>query len=307
LGVKPEPAIAALEALKIEAAEPSKFYFDSGLSESWKLRLHAVLRRSLGDNHELVHRLDNLEYMLDTEDYEEQKRTYESAVRYVCGCIEGAIYELQLDVAATADSSGIMDTAAESVDVDKKRARKVFVVHGRNWAARSAMFAILRSLGLDPIEWSEAIAMTGEASPFIGHVLDIGLGVAQAIVVLLTPDDVAYLRSEYASGEDDPDTAPLGQARPNVLFEAGMAMGRDPKRTVLVELGRLRPFSDVAGRHVLRMTDTPQKRTELAQRLKTAGCDVNMAGQDWLTAGDFAIPPPPGLRDDHRLEQRSLR
>ena len=49
-----------------------------------------------------------------------------------------------------------------SVDGDLSRARKVFVVHGRNGAARTAMFAFLRAIGLDPIEWSVAVQMTGE-------------------------------------------------------------------------------------------------------------------------------------------------
>ena len=178
--------------------------------------------------------------------------------------------------------------------VDPNRARKVFVVHGRNAAARAAMFTFLRSIGLDPIEWSVAVKMTGEGSPYIGQVLDSAFAAAQAVVVLLTPDDVAYLRSEYASGEGDPETEPLAQARPNVLFEAGMAMGRDAKRTVLVEFGKLRPFSDVAGRHAVRIDDTASKRKDLAQRLESAGCEVTLAGEHWLTAGDFTLPPPPG-------------
>jgi len=181
-----------------------------------------------------------------------------------------------------------------SVNVDLDRARKVFVVHGRNGDARSVMFAFLRSIGLDPIEWSEAVKMTGEGSPYIGRVLDAAFDAAQAIVVLLTPDDVAYLRTEYASGEDDPELEPLAQARPNVLFEAGMAMGRDARRTVLVEFGRLRPFSDVAGRHAVRIDGSASKRKDLAQRLESAGCAVNLAGEDWLTVGDFTPPPDPG-------------
>jgi len=190
-----------------------------------------------------------------------------------------------------------------SVNADLVRARKVFVVHGRNAAARSAMFAFLRAIGLEPIEWSAAVKMTGEGSPYIGRVLDTAFDAAQAIVVLLTPDDVAYLRTEYASGEDDPETEPLAQARPNVLFEAGMAMGRDAKRTVLVELGKLRPFSDVAGRHAVRIDGTASRRKDLAQRLESAGCAVDLAGEDWLTAGDFTPPPPPGggLRLGKRL------
>jgi len=182
----------------------------------------------------------------------------------------------------------------ETAPAPEGRARKVFVVHGRNDDARLAMFTFLRSLDLSPIEWSEAIALTGEGSPYIGEVLEVALEAAQAIVVLLTPDDVAYLRDEYAHGPNDPEAVPLAQARPNVLFEAGMAMGRAPSRTVLVELGELRPFSDVAGRHAVRMSNGADRRQALAQRLKTAGCSVNTGGTDWLTAGDFTPPAPPG-------------
>jgi predicted nucleotide-binding protein len=51
-------------------------------------------------------------------------------------------------------------------------ARKVFVIHGRNEPARRGLFDFLRALGLEPIEWSQAIAMTGQGSPYIGDVLD---------------------------------------------------------------------------------------------------------------------------------------
>lgn len=174
------------------------------------------------------------------------------------------------------------------------RESKVFVVHGRNEPARMAMFSFLRSIGLQPIEWSQAVFATGEASPYIGTVLDGAFDAAQAIVVLMTPDEIAYLRHEYSSDESDPEHEPGAQARPNVLFEAGMAMGRHPKRTLLVELGAMRPFSDIAGRHVLRMTDEPERRKELAQRLKAAGCRIDITGNDWLSSGEFTVPPPPG-------------
>jgi hypothetical protein len=136
-------------------------------------------------------------------------------------------------------------------------------------------------------------ARIGSASPYIGEVLDTAFNMAQAIVVLMTPDEMAYLLSDHGHGDDDPETKPAPQARPNV-FEAGMAMGRDPKRTVLVELGPLRPFSDVAGRHAVRLNDNAEKRNDLAQRLKTAGCDVDTSGTDWLKTGDFSAPKVPG-------------
>jgi len=171
--------------------------------------------------------------------------------------------------------------------------RIVFVVHGRNLDARNGMFSFLRALGLRPLDWNQAVKLTGEGSPYIGQVLDHAFAEAQAVVVLLTPDEIAYLRKEYASREDDPELNPASQARPNVLFEAGMAFGRHPKRTILVELGSVRPFSDVVGRHALRMSNSAEMRAALADRLRIAGCEID-TGTDWLTAGDLRPPPPPG-------------
>ena len=64
-------------------------------------------------------------------------------------------------------------------------------------------------------------------------------------------------------------------------------MERDQDRTLLVELGSLRPFSDIAGRHTIRLDNSGQQRQQLAKRLQSAGCPVNLEGTDWHTAGDF--------------------
>ena len=198
------------------------------------------------------------------------------------------VYVAGRDQMITAFSSGGQEVVSEP-------ARKVFVVHGRNDAARFAIFAFLRSIGLSPIEWSQALASTGKASPYIGEVLDSALAAAQAVVVLLTPDELVSLRAEYADGTDDPEARVSVQARPNVLFEAGLALGRAPDRVVLVELGRIRHFSDMAGRHTVRLSNSVASRQELASRLRTAGCAVDLTGTDWHTTGDFTAPPPPDL------------
>ena len=167
-------------------------------------------------------------------------------------------------------------------------ARDVFVVHGRNDKARDALFAFLRSIKLDPMEWAEAVKFTGKPMPYVGEVLDAAFSRAHAVVVLFTPDDEARLKKEFRTDNDPPhEIDPTGQARPNVLFEAGMALSRNQDRTVLVELGKLRPFSDLAGRHVIRLDDSSQRRQELAQRLEAAHCPVSLDGTDWHTAGDF--------------------
>ncbi|TVL91560.1 TIR domain-containing protein [Streptomyces sp. SAJ15] len=173
--------------------------------------------------------------------------------------------------------------------------RKVFVIHGRNEPARKGLFEFLRTLGLDPIEWSEAIRLTGKGSPYLGEVLDAVFAHAQAVVILQTPDDVARLH-ESLTLPGDPECVPRLQPRPNVLFEAGMAMGRDEERTVIVELGEVRGFSDIQGRHVVRLDDSVKRRQELAIRLQTAGCAVRLSGTDWHDAGDLT-PPVPSLAD----------
>ena len=166
--------------------------------------------------------------------------------------------------------------------------KEVFVVHGRNSAARNALFSFLRSIGLRPLEWSVAVQATGKPTPYIGEILGAAFSRAHAVVVLFTPDDEVRLRKPLHGENEPPHEVELtGQARPNVLFEAGMAMARSEDRTVLVELGDLRPFSDIGGRHVVRLDGTPVRRQTLAKRLESAGCPVDLDGSDWLTAGDF--------------------
>jgi predicted nucleotide-binding protein len=166
--------------------------------------------------------------------------------------------------------------------------RAVFLVSGRNEKARSALATFLRAINLRPIEWSEAVALTREASPFVGSVIEAGFNAARAVVVMLTGDDLAKLRPELLAPTDDPfEKVDTPQARANVLFEAGYAFAKHPERTVLVEIGNLRPFSDVQGRHVVRIDNSIGKRQDLANRLLTAGCDVKIVGADWHTAGDF--------------------
>jgi len=188
-----------------------------------------------------------------------------------------------------------------------KDARNVFVVHGRNKSARDSLFEFLRALKLNPIEWDEAVIMTGKASPFIGEILDKAFSEAQAVVVLLSGDDEARLKKEFQSDEDPPFEKNLtSQARPNVLFEAGMAFGRHDERTVIVKIvNDLRPFSDIAGRHIIKLDNSPEQRNALAQRLKTAGCSVDISGKDWYSAGNFEISNMSSQNDDLALTNQN--
>jgi len=47
------------------------------------------------------------------------------------------------------------------------------------------MFDFLRSINLSPMEWSSAVELTGEGSPYIGQILDAAFNHASAVVVLI--------------------------------------------------------------------------------------------------------------------------
>jgi predicted nucleotide-binding protein/predicted transcriptional regulator len=195
-----------------------------------------------------------------------------------------------------------MLAASKKISNDAKR--NVFVVHGRNESLRRSIFDFLRTIGLNPIEWTQAIAMTGQGSPFIGDVLDKAMEQAQAIVVLLTGDDDAKLKEEFQSAHDpDYEKQLTSQARPNVLFEAGMAFGKYPNRTILIQVGWLRPFSDIGGRHIIHLKNSQESRQVLVQRLIGAGCSVNTSGTDWLTAGEFTITEAGSKADTKKIKE----
>lgn len=273
----------------------------------WRDEASTLLRHFLGGNNDFYNRFQNLRFAARVKDNcrsaLRDEQAFNSGMNGAKNLLRAAAEELKLIDELDADRRPQDEQQgnevfgvqyAESMSEPAPDPKRVFVIHGRNDAARREMFTFLRAIGLHPTEWAEALHATGTASPYIGDVLDTAFGMAQALVVLMTPDEVAYLLPAYKHSDDDPEGEAKPQARPNVLFEAGMAMGRDPRRTVLVELGVVRPFSDVAGRHAVRLAATPEKRKDLAQRLKTAGCDVNLNGDDWMQTGDFSAPEVPG-------------
>jgi len=190
-------------------------------------------------------------------------------------------------------SPGLLDAPKASTAQSQSENRRVFVVHGRNDRLRVALFTLLRALGLEPLEWTAVVEATGNPAPHISEILQAGFHIAQAAIVLFTPDDEARLREELRKADDLPYESELHpQPRLNVIFEAGMAMAWFPKQTVFIQVGKSRPFSDIAGIHYVKMDNSIAKRREFAQRLKMAGCkiiDLELS-TDWQTAGNFSLP-----------------
>ena len=212
-----------------------------------------------------------------------------------------------LKIDTTSDLRSIFTDSIERPDlVEDVRCdpRNVFVIYGRDTEATEAMWTFLEALGLHPLSWDEMVRSTGIATPYTGEVVARAFEQVQAVVVLLTPDDEARLH-ESLRKVDDPvhETSLTGQPRPNVFFEAGMAFGRHPDRTIIVEVGLLRPASDLLGRNTVRMGSTEGPLEALANRLEGAGCPVNRAHPAWLKTERFTnlaaqVRKPNELSDD---------
>jgi hypothetical protein len=85
-----------------------------------------------------------------------------------------------------------------------------------------------------------------------------------------------------------------------VIFEAGMALGMAPDRTILVMLGSdVELFSDLGGRHIIRLDNRPSNKNFLRDKLQSVGCTVDMKTSHHLDSrrgGDFeaCVRPPEG-------------
>ncbi len=209
--------------------------------------------------------------------------------------VEGSDAPRLMEQGADVTNDWIAGPAGRSKDAPLAEAelpgdpRRVMVVHGRNNAARAAMFIFLRAIGLDPIEWEDAIEATRLGSPHNLTAVRAAMDLARAVVVVLTAEDRAGLIPELAEA-GSVETLLQGQPRQNVTLEAGMAIGIDPARTILVQLGAIRGASDFDGLNRVNLGNDAESRRALVRRLKTAGCAVSDDGADWLSpagGGDF--------------------
>lgn len=212
----------------------------------------------------------------------------------------------EIEIAALRQESGLskmssevyMDDSSPTTNIDPDSAKRVFVIHGRDERLRKGVFEFLRSIGLEPLEWPQLLSRQESASPFIGTIVEEAFKNVQAVVALITPDERVALRPDLTtSGQNEAGFQP----RPNVLFETGMAFSTHPDRTVLVQIGQVRPFSDIGGRYIIQLDGSSPKRQQFADRLRAARCAVDLSGTDWHTAGDLT---PPSLEPEPLNNQK---
>jgi hypothetical protein len=172
-------------------------------------------------------------------------------------------------------------------DVPDKK--KVFIIHGRCEPAKHEMGVFLRSLGLEPV-WFRDVRKNMGGTVQIIRVVEQGMKEAHGVLALVTPDEFSVLRPPMRKPGEGGEAVERWQARPNVLFEAGMAYMRDPDRVAFVLFGEAKLFTDTAGMCVFWPTNDhgpDSHRTQLRDLLGGGmHCDIN-DGHDWMTSGDF--------------------
>jgi predicted nucleotide-binding protein len=181
--------------------------------------------------------------------------------------------------------------------------RRVFVVYGRDGTLATSFFDLLYTVGLEPLEWERLVRPMGTAAPYLGDVVRKAARLAQATLVLLSPDDIVELHPDLHQDNDHShERVRSGQARPNVLFELGLAFMAYPERTIIVEVGMMRPIADLAGLNVIRFDGSAIAVKKVLDRLDMAGCPVGISGTSWLDTGRFAnlaaYRRGPGTRGD---------
>lgn len=169
------------------------------------------------------------------------------------------------------------------------KSRQVFVIHGRDEQARAGVFDLIRSLGLAPLEWEHLIREIGSGAPSLYNVVSNAPRFAQAVVALMTPDDIVELHPSLL----EPHEVAAGgtracQARPNVFIELGISLAVLPERTIVLRAGDMRWPADLEGLNYIRVTESADWCNKLAERLRTAGCPVDRTGTDWQRASRFS-------------------
>jgi hypothetical protein len=170
-------------------------------------------------------------------------------------------------------------------------AKTVFIIYGRDSDAHDELVKFIRAVGLDELPF-EAVADGLGPNPFIADVVITGIQKADAVIALFTPDEQAVLYDPQSGRSlSREERGSRWQARPNVMFEAGVAFGHSKREPILTVLGAdVSLFSDVAGKHFIRLEASKAKR-QLFNRLNAIVGPLAPTATDWETStasGDFA-------------------
>jgi predicted nucleotide-binding protein len=130
----------------------------------------------------------------------------------------------------------------ESPVKDANMSKKVFIVHGHDETAKLSLENFIYSVGLEPI----VLHRQPDGGRTIIEKFEEHANEISYAFILMTPDEITYLRSE--SEKADTDRKKEFRARPNVIFEFGYFVGAlSRKKVCCIHTGNVKLPSDLNG------------------------------------------------------------
>lgn len=176
---------------------------------AWKTRVRSAIESEFTDNSAPFQLVDGARGIRVIG---ESREKFDRVFKFYMSSLEAA------KAALTEDTFDELLKSTRAVG-PKDVTNKVFVVHGRDDAAKAELEVLLGEMGLEPVVLHrQADGGNTVIEKFEKHA-DVGFA-----FILLTPDEVAYLASEEA--KPDAEREKERRARPNVIFEFGYFVGR---------------------------------------------------------------------------------
>ena len=142
--------------------------------------------------------------------------------------------------------------------------RRVFVVHGRDEAAKEKVRTFLTQLELEPVILGEQPSQGQTVIEKFEGNADVDFA-----VVLFTPDDTGGLA--------DSSNEPRPRARQNVIFELGFFVGKlGRKKVCVLHKGGVEIMSDYHGIVYVDMDDAGAWQLQIAKEIRSVGLNVDM-------------------------------
>lgn len=176
----------------------------------------------------------------------------------------------QLEISLTDDVYGELKKE-KSTAYSPAFSNKVFIVHGHDDELKLDVERFISEIGLEPIILHRQLDQGKTIIEKFEEYSDVGFA-----FVLLTPDEIAYLKSEQNKLEEERQTE--FRARPNVIFEYGYFVGRLGRaRVCCLSKGNVALPSDISGLIYKSINKTVDEQgIAIIRELKAAGYNIKI-------------------------------
>ena len=198
--------------------------------------------------------------LLNMKNDAERQKTFPGRIPHTLKRLKELIESLEeRREALKAEQQGTPPLARSTLD-----SRRVFVVHGRDEAAKEKVRTFLTQLELEPVILGEQPSQGQTVIEKFEGNADVDFA-----VVLFTPDDTGGLA--------DSSNEPRPRARQNVIFELGFFVGKlGRKKVCVLHKGGVEIMSDYHGIVYVDMDDAGAWQLQIAKEMRSVSLNVDM-------------------------------